>query len=232
MVFACNLAPFDWEFVEVFFGLWVLPGCFVDFARLSFAFFMKLVGAKIQLGGPKSGWTFPLSSNCWKTSKVLWRFFQREKDKDKCSSPPSENRPGVFKQPCSELAVTSKTLPRALMVVFKNWIDFVLVGCLGRESLVKPWLEWGTGEDRKGVWMEAESLNVSGQTPPTQANQNSVSFRKLQYPYFCLNTFPFLIKNKKCSKFSVLGDLDAIKIGIYWNNFAFCPLKGFSLVFW
>ena len=49
--------------------------------------------------------------------------------------------------------------------------------------------------------MEAESLNVSGQTHPTQANQNSVSFRKLHHPYFCLNTFPFLIKIKNVQNF-------------------------------
>ena len=169
-----------------------------------------------------------------KTTKMRFNFeaiSSTRKRKIYVSSPPSENRPRVLKQPCSELAVTSKTLPRALMVVFKNWIDFVLVGCLGRESLVKPWLEWGTGEDRKGVWMEAESLNVSGQTHPTQANQNSVSFRKLHHPYFCLNTFPFLIKNKKCSKFSVLGNRGPTKVSQIKNkvsdffHLGLCPIQ-------
>ena len=117
-----------------------------DFARLSFADFLKLVGAKIRLGGPKSGWTLLLSSNSWKTSLDLWRFFSKRKQ-IKGSSPPSENRRRVFKQPSSELGCHFKNCARTAHDLQKKWIVY----CFGLlfwvdKSLVKPWQVKAMGE--------------------------------------------------------------------------------------
>ena len=57
-------------------------------------------------------------------------FFNEKKKKIKVSSPPSENRPGIFKQPSSELRVTSK-LHEDQHLVFFNSIVFCLC-CLFR----------------------------------------------------------------------------------------------------
>ena len=54
---------------------------FCDWGCVHWPLFLKNANAKIRFGGPKSGWTLLLSSNCWKTSLDLWRFFQREKEK-------------------------------------------------------------------------------------------------------------------------------------------------------
>ena len=43
---------------------------------------LKYFYAKIRLDGRKWGWALLFSSKRWKTSLFLWRFFQREKEKN------------------------------------------------------------------------------------------------------------------------------------------------------
>ena len=54
MVLACILARCDREFVEVFLGCEFFQFAGADVPGLSFADFLKLVGAKIRFGRPKS----------------------------------------------------------------------------------------------------------------------------------------------------------------------------------
>ena len=53
-------------------------------------------------------------------------FFKEKKKKIKASSPPSEKRRRVFKQPSSELAVTSQTLTRPHTVSEIDCVLFLL----------------------------------------------------------------------------------------------------------
>ena len=81
MVFACILARFDWEFVEAFFGLWVLPVCFADVARLSLADFLKNVNEKYDLALLNRVEHFSSQND----EKRLWfcgDFFKEKKKKD------------------------------------------------------------------------------------------------------------------------------------------------------
>ena len=104
---------------------------------------LKYFIAKIRLGGPKSGWTLSFSSKRWKCGSLLWRFVQRKKKKNKFSSPPSENRRRVFKQPSSEQTVTSKS-PQDREGLF-NWLNLILLllWFWKLKGLVKPCKVWG-----------------------------------------------------------------------------------------
>ena len=76
-----TLPRYDWAFLgENKTGLEFCPSI-LWLKRWPLAHFVKNVNAKIRLGGPKSGWTCPFSSKRWKETIILWRFFQREKEK-------------------------------------------------------------------------------------------------------------------------------------------------------